>query len=390
MNYYNEIKNKLIDNEVYSRVKDYSKERHKVIIYFEIGKLLNEAGGKYGDNIIDEYSKKLVIEVGKKYNRRTLFRMKQFYNMFSDEKVSPMATQLTWSHYSELLSIKDDNELIYYINIAYERNLSKRELREKIKNKEYQRMPIETKNKIVSKDKIEVKDLVPNPILIRNRNNTEIVTEKALHNLILEDIESFMKELGNSFSFIGSEYKIKIGDRNHYIDLLLFNIKFNCYVVVELKVTEFKVEYISQVQKYMNYIDKNIKEISNNNTMGILICKRENKFVIEYCSDERIAVREYELAWYNNCRGVATKKKKIVWISLLIVGIIPFAIPLIAGIYDSLIGFSGLCFIECDNYYGFQAFIDSIYLYSFIFWPTYIIGVILIILSIIKLKNNIK
>ena len=283
MNYYNEIKNKLIDNEVYSRIKDYSKERHKVIIYFEIGKLLNEAGGKYGDNIIDEYSKKLVIEVGKKYNRRTLFRMKQFYNMFSDEKVSPMATQLTWSHYSELLSIKDDNELIYYINIAYERNLSKRELREKIKNKEYQRMPIETKNKIVSKDKIEVKDLVPNPILIRNRNNTEIVTEKALHNLILEDIESFMKELGNSFSFIGSEYKIKIGDRNHYIDLLLFNIKYNCYVAVELKVTEFKVEYISQVQKYMNYIDKNIKQVSNNNTMGILICKRENKFVIEYC-----------------------------------------------------------------------------------------------------------
>lgn len=299
MNYYNEIKNKLIDNEVYSRIKDYSKERHKVIIYFEIGKLLNEAGGKYGDNIIDEYSKKLVIEVGKKYNRRTLFRMKQFYNMFSDEKVSPMATQLTWSHYSELLSIKDDNELIYYINIAYERNLSKRELREKIKNKEYQRMPIETKNKIVSKDKIEVKDLVPNPILIRNRNNTEIVTEKALHNLILEDIESFMKELGNSFSFIGSEYKIKIGDRNHYIDLLLFNIKYNCYVAVELKVTEFKVEYISQVQKYMNYIDKNIKQVSNNNTMGILICKRENKFVIEYCSDERIAVREYELVSKN-------------------------------------------------------------------------------------------
>ena len=295
MNYYNEIKNKLIDNEVYSRVKDYSKERHKVIIYIEIGKLLNEAGGKYGDNIIDEYSKKLVIEVGKKYNRRTLFRMKQFYNMFSDEKVSPMATQLTWSHYSELLSIKDDNELIYYINIAYERNLSKRELREKIKNKEYQRMPIETKNKIVSKDKIEVKDLVPNPILIRNRNNTEIVTEKALHNLILEDIEFFTKELGNSFSFIGSEYKIKIGDRNHYIDLLLFNIKYNCYVAVELKVTEFKVEYISQVQKYMNYIDKNIKQVINNNTMGILICKRENKFVIEYCSDERIAVREYEL-----------------------------------------------------------------------------------------------
>ena len=295
MNYYNEIKNKLIDNEVYSKIKDYSKEKHKVITYFEIGRLLTEAGGRYGDNIIDEYSQKLVVEVGKKYNRRTLFRMKQFYNMFSDEKVSPLATQLTWSHYTELLSIKDSNKLSYYINVARNNSLSKRELREKIKSKEYERLPSTTKNKLMLNDKMEIKDFVPDPILIKNKNNIEIVTEKALHNLILEDIESFMKELGNSFSFIGSEYKIKIGERNHYIDLLLFNIKFNCYVVIELKLAEFKAEYISQVQKYMNYIDKNVKEISNYNTMGILICKRENKFVIEYCSDERIAVREYEL-----------------------------------------------------------------------------------------------
>lgn len=104
-----------------------------------------------------------------------------------------------------------------------------------------------------------------------------------------------MKELGNSFSFIGSEYKIKIRDTYHKIDLLLFNIKYNAYVVVELKVMEFKVEYISQVQKYMNYIDKNVKELSNSKTIGILICKKENRFVIEYCSDDRIAVREYEL-----------------------------------------------------------------------------------------------
>ena len=295
MNYYNEIKNKLIDDETYSKVKDYSKERHKVITYFEIGKLLNEAGGKYGDNIIDEYSRKLVIEVGKKYNRRTLFRMKQFYNMFIDEKVSQLATQLSWSHYVELLPLKNIDEIKYYINICKEQNIGRDSLREKIRNNEYSRLPGETKNKLMLDDKIEVKDLVPNPILIKNKNSLEIITEKSLHHLILEDIESFMKELGNSFSFIGSEYKIKIGDRNHFIDLLLFNIKYNCYVVIELKVTEFKVEYISQVQKYMNYIDKNIKEISNNNTMGILICKRENKFVIEYCSDERIAVREYEM-----------------------------------------------------------------------------------------------
>ena len=294
MNYYNEIKNKIIDNEIYSRVKDYSKERHKVITYFEIGKLLNEAGGKYGDNIIDEYSKKLVVEVGKKYNRRTLFRMKKFYNVFNNPKVSTLWTQLTWSHLRLLFNLEFDS-INYYIKVIIGKRLSVRELEFKIKSNEYERLPIENQNKLIYEDRVEVKDLVPNPILIRNKNNIEIVSEKALHHLILEDIETFMKELGNSFSFIGSEYKIKIGDRNHYIDLLLFNIKYNCYVVVELKVAEFKVEYISQVQKYMNYIDKNIKEVSNNNTIGILICKRENKFVIEYCSDDRIAVREYGL-----------------------------------------------------------------------------------------------
>jgi len=295
MNYYNEIKSKLIDNEIYLRVKDFSKEKHRVNTYFEIGKLLNEAGSKYGENIIEEYSKKLVIEVGKKYNRRTLFRMKQFYSMFSDEKVSQLATQLTWSHYVELLSLKDIDEIKYYINICREQNIGRDLLRERIRHNEYERLPEETKNKIITESKLEVKDLVPDPILIKNKNNIEIVSEKVLHNLIMEDIESFMNELGNSFSFIKSEYRIKIDDRNHYIDFLLFNIEYNCYVVVEIKVTEFKAEYIAQVQKYMNYIDRNVKRLSNNNTIGILICKRENKFVIEYCSDERISVREYKI-----------------------------------------------------------------------------------------------
>ena len=295
MNYYKEIKNRLIDNEVYSKVKEYSKERHKVITYYEIGKLLNEAGGKYGEHIIEDYSKKLILEVGKKYNRRTLFKMKQFYNVFSNEKVAPLVRQLSWSHYVELLAIKDQNELLYYLNICINNNLDVRSLRTIIKSKEYERLPLETKNKLLTDERVEMNDLLPDPILIKNSKNIQVATEKALHQLILEDIENFMRELGDSFSFIGSEYKIKIGERNHYIDFLLFNIKYNCYVVVELKVTEFKVEYISQVQKYMNYIDKNIKGVGNNKTMGILICKRENKFVIEYCSDERIAVREYRL-----------------------------------------------------------------------------------------------
>ena len=295
MNYYNKIKNKLIDNEVYSKVKDYSKERHKVITYFEIGRLLNEAGGKYGDNIIEEYSKKLVVDVGKKYNRRTLFRMKQFYTVFSDEKVTTMLTQLTWSHYLLLLSFKDYDEIIYYINIAKDNNLTQRQLQEKIQSNEYKRLPIEVKNKFIKHEKLYVSDLIPNPIKIKNKNNYEVISEKILQKLILEDIPTFLRGLGNGFTFIDNEYKIKLGDRYNYVDLLLYNIKYKCYVVVELKITELKKEHTGQIMTYMNYIDKNIKTIEENKTVGIIICKRDNKYVIEFCSDDRIIAREYEL-----------------------------------------------------------------------------------------------
>ena len=237
MNYYNEIKNKLIDNEIYARVKDYSKEKHKVLTYFEIGKLLTEAGGKYGDNIIDEYSKKLVMEVGKKYNRSTLFRMKQLYNVFSDEKVAPLVQQLSWSHCLILLPIKDIEKINYYVEQVTKRNLSKRQLETIIKNKEYERLPEDTKNKLINKEQSSVVDFVKNPIKIKNNKNYEVISEKILQKLILEDIENFLQELGNGFTFIKSEYPIKLDDRYNYIDLLLYNIKHKCYVVVELKIT---------------------------------------------------------------------------------------------------------------------------------------------------------
>ena len=215
--------------------------------------------------------------------------------MFSNEKVAPLVQQLSWSHCLILLPIKNINEINYYINQVSKRNLSKRQLEEIVKNNEYERLPVATRNKLIYKDRVEVKDLVPNPILIKNKNNIEIITEKALHHLILEDIESFMKELGNSFSFIGSEYKIKIGNNFNYMDLLLFNIEYNCYVVVELKITELKKEHIGQIQIYMNYIDENLRKINQDKTIGIIICKQDNKYVIKYCSDDRIIAREYEL-----------------------------------------------------------------------------------------------
>ena len=120
------------------------------------------------------------------------------------------------------------------------------------------------------------------------------LTKYALHQSILENIKDFLKELGIGFAFIGSEVKIKIGNRYNYIDFLLFNTKFNCYVVIELKITEMKAEYIGQITKYMNYADKNIEEVFHDKTVGVIICKKENKYVMEYCSNPNIFVSTYE------------------------------------------------------------------------------------------------
>ena len=119
--------------------------------------------------------------------------------------------------------------------------------------------------------------------------------KKVLKRLILEDLDNFLKELGDGFSYIESEYKIKIGDRYNYIDLLLFNIEYNCYVVVELKVTELKAEHIGQISKYINYIDKNLRKIYQDKTIGIIIVKKDNEFIMEYVSDDRMHSSTYKL-----------------------------------------------------------------------------------------------
>ena len=295
MNYYNEIKTELINNEITKRVKDYSKNRSDLNTYYNVGKLLAEAGKHYGEGIIKEYSDRLSSELNIKYSVRTLYKIIKYFNYMNKQKVPTVSAKLSWSHYDELLKLTDENIINYYIKISEEQNLSVRELRKKIKSNEYERLDEETKKKLKNKEELKVPDLVKNPIQIKNTSGNNEISEKVLQKLILEDISSFLKELGSGFSFIDNEYKIKMGDRYNYIDLLLYNIKYKCYVVVELKVTELNSNHTGQIQKYMNYIDKNIKNIDDNKTVGIIICKKENIYVIEYCSDDRIISREYEL-----------------------------------------------------------------------------------------------
>ena len=292
MNYYNEIKNEFINNEINRKVKNYLINKSDLDTYYNVGKLLLDAGNQYGESIIKEYSLKLTEELGPGYSQRNLRNMRQFYKI--SQKWQTLSAKLSWSHYCEILWF-DDNKFQYYIKITELNSLSIRQLREKIKSNEYERLPEDTRNQLINQDKSNVVDFVKNPILIKNSNTYDIFSEKILQKLILEDIENFLAELGIGFTFIKSEYPIKLDNRYNYIDLFLYNIKYKCYVVVELKVTELKKEHTGQIMTYMNYIDKNIKTIEENETVGIIICKQDNKYVIEYCSDDRIIAREYEL-----------------------------------------------------------------------------------------------
>ena len=279
MNYYNEIKEQLINNEVYKRVKDYSKNRSDLNTYYNVGRLLSEAGKCYGEGIIKEYSIKLTKDLNKSYGVRNPYNMRLFYVKLSDfPKLHTLCAKLTWSHIRELLNF-ENIKIYYYLKLSYEQNLSVRQLKEKI----------------ILQEEDKINNFIKNPIPIKNSYNYEKITEKMLKQLILEDLDNFLTELGEGFTYIKNEYKIKLGDRYNYIDLLLFNYKYNCFVVVGLKVTELKKEHIGQIKLYMNYIDKHVRNINQDRTIGIIISKKGNEFVMEYASDDRMFDTMYTL-----------------------------------------------------------------------------------------------
>ena len=298
MNFYNQIKQQFLDNKAYHKVKDYSKNKKDLETYYNVGKLLIEAQGgeeraKYGNSLIKEYSRKLTKELGKGYSVTQLKFMRQFYLVFQK---GPRPANLSWSHYQSLLSIKDKNKRNYYINECINNNLSRDELRNKIKSNEYERLEYKDKTNIKINDKNNtIEETIKNPILIPNISNYKEIDEKRLKYLILENLDYFLKELGSGYMYVGNEYKIKIEDRYYYIDILLYNIDYNRYVVLELKAREFNSKDIGQIKLYMNYVDQNIKKITQNKTTGIIICKEKNKYILKYVKEDDIYITKYQL-----------------------------------------------------------------------------------------------
>ena len=309
MNYYDEIKNILVDNIIGRKVREYKSNQKDLEGYYNVGKLLIEAQGgearaKYGNQLIKEYSKRLTSELGKGYTPTRLKYMREFYLLI---KKSPTLSDqfrsinITWSNICEILKLKDEKEIEYYLNISSKFNLSTRDLRKRIKLKEYDRLDDEVKEKLSKQEVVPIKDTIPNPVVLNGLKFKEGLTEKILQKYIDENPVEFCKSLGEGYTYVNSQYKIKIGNNYNYIDVLLFNTIDLNYVVVELKITELKKEHIGQIQTYMNYIDLELKKEYHNKTNGVILCRKDNKWLIKYINSEEIRIRKFITRDENIC-----------------------------------------------------------------------------------------
>ncbi len=303
MNYLKNIEELIVENEARKKASTLKDNSNTLLTYWNIGKLIVEAQGgvkraKYGDNLINEWGRKLSLKYGRGYDSSYLAKMRLFYLNFPIlDSVSP---KLTWTHYRYILPIKNENERNYYINLVILNNLSVRELRKEIKNKAFDRLSYADKNNIeiisdTNNTTLSIKDMIKDPIILKSDKTINKIDEQAIHKYIISLLEDKFLELGTGFALIGHEYKIHIDNKTYKIDLLFFNVKLNAYVVVEVKIRKVKHTDIGQLNFYVNFVEDNIKEVSNNKTIGLLIVKENDKYIIKYTTSDDILVTTYAL-----------------------------------------------------------------------------------------------
>jgi len=291
--YLSNIKTEIINGNAKVVAKNYQINNVKLTMNYNIGRELVEAGKHYGEGIVKKYASILTKEFGSGYKEKDLYKMQQFYLLI--QKVAPLERQLTWSHYKLLLPLKNVEEIKYYIHITKRDNLSKRALAERIKSNEYGRLSTEAKESLLNKEELSLIQSVPSPIVLTPNKSYKVYTEKILQEIIFENIEDFMHQLGGGYAFIGREYKLNIGDKKNYIDYLFYNVVDSRYCVVEIKSREYKKSDYGQIKTYMNYIDEHLKNITQNSTIGIIITKSVNKFEAHYVKDNQVTIVEFKI-----------------------------------------------------------------------------------------------
>ena len=303
MNYFKNIEELIVENEASKKANALRDNSSTLQTYWNIGKLIVEAQGgekraKYGDNLIKEWGKKLSEKYGKGYDTSDLAKMRLLYLKFPI--LGTLSPKLSWSHYRSVLAIKNENERNYYINLVILNNLSVRELRREIKNKAFDRLSYVDKEHIeiisdTNNTSLSIKDMIKDPIILKSDKSLDKIDELTIHKYIISLLEDKFLELGTGFALIGHEYKIHIDNKTYKIDLLFFNYKLNAFIVVEVKTRKIKHTDIGQLKFYVNYVEDNIKDINHNKTIGLLIVKENDKYVIKYTTSNDILVTTYAL-----------------------------------------------------------------------------------------------
>ena len=295
--YYEEIEHLIKRNEISKRVRKLEENYSLVETYWHIGKIIVEAQGgstraKYGNELIKKWSIKLTELYGKGYDASNLKRFRQFYLVF--RKDGAVRHQLSWTHIRKLLPIKDENKRNYFINLCIKNNLSERELTREIKSNAYERL-VDKPDKIdiIVPTKYSITTDMKNPIIIPVKS--EVASEHDLELNILANLDFFFKQLGNGFLYAGHQYKISDGKNSYYIDILLFNYKMNAFVVVELKLRSLRKEDKAQMEFYMKLVDEQVKEVYHNKTIGIIISKESDEFIVNFVRGEDVIPLAYEL-----------------------------------------------------------------------------------------------
>ena len=291
-------------NNAYKKVNE-----ELILLYLEVGKFLEELkeNSKYGDKITTKASEFMRSNYPniKGFTKRNIERMIQFYNIYRDDEIaSPLVTQLSWTNNLLILSgTKSKEERHFYLKLSIKNNYSKRELDRQISSSYYERY-------LLSNDKRLPK--IINTINEENYPNTKILdtytlefldlpnkfSEKDLKNAIIKNLKDFILEVGKDFTFIGSEYKIQVGNHDFFIDLLFYNRELSCLVAFELKLGEFKAEYLGKMNLYLEALDRDIKKKQENPSVGIILCSSKDNDVVEYSISKNISqtmISEYKL-----------------------------------------------------------------------------------------------
>jgi len=257
-------------------------------MYWEVGKYLSTLveNSSFGDKIIDEVASYIAENnpTIKGFNRRGLYRMKQFYEIYKDDEfVSTLLTQISWSNHLLIMSgAKSAEERHFYMELSIKNQYSFRELERQIDSAYYQRYMLSAKKPLPENVPHTVRGNILDSYVLEFLDLPEQYSEKNFKKAIISNLKNFILEFGKDFTFIGEEYRVQVGGQDFYIDLLFYNRALSCLVPIELKIGKFKPEHIGQINFYLEALDRDVKKPNENPSVGVILCATKDDAVVEY------------------------------------------------------------------------------------------------------------